>query len=659
MNIRDIIIYSHAGDMRRISLKVNGLNIVTGRSSTGKSALSDIVEYCMGRSDFNIPEGPIRDKVAWYAVIFQFPAEQVMIAKPAPATNASSCSRAMIRRGATVEPPPFSELRQNADDDTVTSILSGLLGIPANRTEVTDKQSRDSYIATIKHTYFYLFQKQWLVTNKEQLFYRQNEPFMPQSIKDTLPILLGIVPDDQFETDTKLRGARRDLKIAQKQLLEAQRFGEELSVRAIGLISEAQQVGIVSRGSSPTTTKEALETLTVITQWKPASVPDEDMQRIAGLEDEIAAIRKERAAANETLRATRLFAEKEDGFTNEAQEQKSRLESIRALPKHPETGEWQWPFAPANLGLETPIGKSLLRELESLDRELAAVGGERPHLEEYSQKLQATIGEITQRLRSKDEELAAAIAANAAIAEMGNRNASAARVVGRVSLFLETYRPDDNLAQLSKCVDDLQSMVSQLEKAAGTHDSAERLASALNIISNRISRYVTELEAEFFEFPFRFDLGQLTVVADRLERPVPMNKTGGGANHLAYHLGALLALHHFASTNKKPIPSFLFLDQPTQVYFPSEMIYKSTSGTIEDTERDADLDKVRKLFLMLHRFATTEVPGFQIIVTEHANLRDQWFQDSIVEVPWTKPPALVPDNWPAAANPTPPHTKPL
>jgi hypothetical protein len=650
MNIRDIVIYSHTGEMRRISLKVNGLNIVTGRSSTGKSALSDIVEYCMGRSDFNIPEGPIRDKVAWYAVIFQFAGEQVMIAKPAPATNAASCSRAMIRRGATVEPPPFAELRQNAEDDAVASLLSGLLGIPANRTEVSEKQSRDSYIATIKHTYFYLFQKQGLIANKDQLFYRQNEQFMPQAIKDTLPILLGIAPDDRLETDFKLRVARRDLKIAQKQWSEAQQFSEDLSVRAIGLMSEAQQVGILSRAPVPTTPKEALETLTSITEWKPAAVPEEDMRRIAGLEDEITAIRKERAAASETLRATRLFAEKEDGFTNEAQEQKSRLESIRALPKHPETGEWQWPFAPANLGLDTPIGKSLLHELESLDRELDSVGGERPHLEEYTQKLQTQIEEIHQKLRSKDEALAAAIAANAAIAEMGNRNAAAARIVGRVSLFMETYRTDDDLARLKKRVDDMQAQVAELEKASGADDSAERLASALNIISSRISRYVKDLEAEFSEFPFRLDFNQLTVVADRPERPIPMNKTGGGANHLAYHLGAMLALHHFASTNRKPMPSFLFLDQPTQVYFPSEQVYKSASGSVEETERDADLEKVRKLFQMLYNFTTKEVPGFQIIVTEHANLRDPWFQDSIVGVPWTKPPALVPDEWPGSEN---------
>ena len=315
------------------------------------------------------------------------------------------------------------------------------------------------------------------------------------------------------------------------------------------------------------------------------------------------------------------------------------------MPTNPKSGDWQWPFAPVNLGLDTPIGEFLIQELRSLDHELETVVGERPHLEEFTQRLESQILDLNQKLRSKEEELAAAIAANAAIAEMGNRNAAAARTVGRISLFLETYRPEDDLASLKARVEELQSQVTQLERDSGADDSEERLTSILNIISNRISRYVAELEAEFSEFPFRFDLNQLTVVADRPERPVPMNKTGGGANHLVYHLSVMLAFHHFTSNNRKPVPSFLFLDQPTQVYFPSEQIYKAGSGSVAETERDSDLEKVRKLFAMLHRFASEESKGFQIIVTEHANLRDEWFQDSIVEVPWTKPPALVPEEW--------------
>jgi hypothetical protein len=67
-----------------------------------------------------------------------------------------------------------------------------------------------------------------------------------------------------------------------------------------------------------------------------------------------------------------------------------------------------------------------------------------------------------------------------------------------------------------------------------------------------------------------------------------MPRTGDGENHLAYHLSALLALHRFAANNKQPLPRFLLIDQPTQVYFPSEAVYKEAGGSIEKTEIDAD-----------------------------------------------------------------------
>jgi Protein of unknown function (DUF3732) len=137
----------------------------------------------------------------------------------------------------------------------------------------------------------------------------------------------------------------------------------------------------------------------------------------------------------------------------------------------------------------------------------------------------------------------------------------------------------------------------------------------------------------------------LTITIDRPDRPVPMNRTGGGENHLAYHLSALLALHMFAVKNKCPIPRFLLIDQPTQVYFPSEQVYKDVGGSVQKTKTDADLDAVRRMFEILLRFTQQDVPGFQLIVTEHANLSDKWFQDTLVEESWTKPPALVPEDW--------------
>lgn len=649
MKIRSIHIFSHDGQRRDLQFKVDGLNVITGRSSTGKSALSDIVEYCMGRSSFNVPEGIIRDKVAWFAVIYQFENEQVLIAKPTPPTGGATCSTAMLRRGVQLEIPEFKDLAVNTDDDSIVERLSRLLGIPENRTEVALEHSRASYDANVKHTFYYLFQKQGLVANKDQLFYRQNEQFQPQAIRDTLPILLGVSSHDRFELESKLRIAQRDLRICNKKLEQARNAVDTSHEQAIGLYSEAKAVGVIGNAGENPNADGIIEALKSALSWKPETLPDDDGGRISFLEDEVSRLRQVRRDTQARIDAARQFAKRAGGYENEAAEQIDRLASIKALPKNPDSGEWQWPFSERNLALDSPVAAVLLEELETLDKELRIATGQRPKLEAYLTDLSDKVDGIAGDIRQKETELSAAISANEVIAHMGTRNNAAARVVGRISLFLETLLPNEDLAMMEAESRRLISKIKQLEQQIGGDDSNERLTSILNNISAQVTKYVQKFEAEFKDFPARLNLPQLTIIFDRPERPVPMNRTGGGENHLAYHLSALLALHLFAAQNNRPIPQFLFIDQPTQVYFPSEQVYKDADGSVFKTEADADLNAVRRLFELLLKFTQVDVPGFQLIVTEHANLREQWFQDALVEDPWTKPPAFVPEEWPQEA----------
>jgi hypothetical protein len=625
MKIKSIHLYSHDGLRRDLQFKIDGLNVITGRSSTGKSALSDIIEYCMGRSTCNVPEGVIRDKVAWFAVIYQFPQEQVLIAKPTPTEGGTSCSIAMQRRGTELDVPAFEDLAVNTDDDGVVALLSRLLNIPENQTDVPIEHGRDSYEANIKHTHYYLFQKQGLVANKDQLLYRQNEQFQPQAIRDTLPILLGVSSNDRYELEAKLRIAQRELKINAKLLEEARDAIDTSQQKGLSLFSEARTVGIVDQAGQLSGSDGVIDSLRATAKWKADSLAEDDGGRIDGAHQ---------------------FSKKAGGFETEAAEQMDRLASIKALPKNPVTGEWQWPFCEENLALESPVAVVLLNELATLDAEMSIVVGQRPKLESYLAEQEGRVRETVDNIKSKEAELSAAIAANEIIAAMGTRNNAAARVVGRISLFLENLIPNEELKAREIEHRRLKLKVDELEKRIGADSSNERLISILNNISSQVSQYIKAFEAEFSIFPVRLDLNNLTIVFDRPERPVPMSRTGGGENHLAYHLSGLLALHLFASKNNRPIPQFLLIDQPTQVYFPSEKVYQEADGSIQKTEADADLAAVRRLFELLLKFTEKDVPGFQLIVTEHANLRDQWFQDALVEQPWTKPPALVPEGWP-------------
>jgi len=645
MKIKSIHIYSHSGQRRDLQFKVNGLNIITGRSSSGKSALSEIVEYCMGRSSFNVPEGVIRDKVAWFAVIYQFEREQVLVAKPTPRSGDASCSTAMLRRGTELQVPAFGELAENSDDEVIVTVLSRLLGIPENRTDVALEHSRGIYEANVKHTFYYLFQKQGLVANKDQLLYRQNEAFQPQTIRDTLPILLGVSSNDRYELEGKLRTAQRDLRLNAKLLEQARDAIDTSHEKAIGLHSEAMAVGVIGGTDLNLTADWIIESLRAALAWKPETVPEDDGSRVSRIEEELGKLRKERREAQARIDAARQFSRRAGGYESEATEQLDRLASIKALPRNADTGAWQWPFSEPDLALESPIATVLLNELTSLAAELRIASGQRPKLEAYLSDLDSKAQKIVGAIKEKEAELSAAIAANELLAQMGTRHNAAARVVGRISLFLEGLAPNEELARLEGEQRRLKLKVEDLEKRIGADDSNERLSSILNIISTHVSRYIQKFEAEFLDFPARFDLSNLTVVIDRPERPVPMSRTGGGASHLAYHLSALLALHLFAVKNNRPIPRFLLIDQPTQVYFPSEETYKDADGSIQKTEADADLKAVRRLFELLLKFTQEDAPGFQLLVTEHANLREQWFQDALVEQPWTKPPALVPDDW--------------
>ena len=53
--IKDIVFYGHNGEMRRLELSPGRLNIITGASKTGKTALIAVLEYCFGSSECQIP----------------------------------------------------------------------------------------------------------------------------------------------------------------------------------------------------------------------------------------------------------------------------------------------------------------------------------------------------------------------------------------------------------------------------------------------------------------------------------------------------------------------------------------------------------------------------------------------------------------------------
>lgn len=84
IQILDIVLYSLQGEQRVLSLRPGEVNIITGDSKTGKSALISIVDYCFGSSLCSVPEGVIKNSVSWYAVRLTDGSAEHFVARRAP-----------------------------------------------------------------------------------------------------------------------------------------------------------------------------------------------------------------------------------------------------------------------------------------------------------------------------------------------------------------------------------------------------------------------------------------------------------------------------------------------------------------------------------------------------------------------------------------------
>src|SRR5205085_2504870 len=107
LQIDRLLLYSTSGQIRRLQFRKGTVNVITGASGTGKSSIISIVEYCLGRSEFGVPEGEISDNVSWYGVVYALGKQQVLVAKPKPREDKQSQSEVYFETASRIQDPRF------------------------------------------------------------------------------------------------------------------------------------------------------------------------------------------------------------------------------------------------------------------------------------------------------------------------------------------------------------------------------------------------------------------------------------------------------------------------------------------------------------------------------------------------------------------------
>ena len=466
MQIKEIIIYGNQGQIRRLKFNLGVANIITGKSMSGKTSVGEIIDYCLGDGNCNIAEGVVRDNISWYALLLQFSNEQIFIARQNPPKNQQSTNYCYIELGKNLTIPSINDLQPNTNTKGVIDIISRKLGISENLNTPKEDQTRLPLEANLRHALFYCFQNQYEIASPKILFHKQQEDFITQAIKDTLPYFMGIID----ESALSLENERTELK---RQLIrENKRLAEQLMLqgggldRAVTLLSEARSVGIIDDNfivdyDDHDAMHNALEK---VRNWEPANVTPINLDRLTLLQKELQEKEEELNTINDDIDNASKYIIGVNDYSNANSQQARRLKSIGLFEQLNIDGN-KCPFCSGELRENSlPTASKIKQAIIDLNNNIDTIEREKPRISKHIADLTASREVLRNNIYNNKLQIEAEYAQQTFASQIKDLNSRRAHVVGRISLWLESVQQTDNYDGKKNTIDRLESRIKEIEE---------------------------------------------------------------------------------------------------------------------------------------------------------------------------------------------------
>lgn len=632
--IKEIAIFNSDGDKRNIEFN-DGLNIITGDSKTGKSALIEIVDYCLFSSRSSIPKGKITDFASLYVVIFQVDDFFIIVGRNSP--DAGNINEAYLNietsseKVENIQLDYFNDLALKPIKNDVQTEFEQYLGLSFSQLESGyDRVSKLS----IRDTVSFIFQHQNLIANKHAIFYRFDDVNKRKRVIEALPVLLGLVDEEYYELKKQKTQIERLIKNEQKLIekIKSRKKNEAETLR------EWIQVYYSQIGQSLDANLNILQLRKIGLNLPIPPIIIQDQTKlytdISNFENERELLYIEKDEIESSLSS--LLSNNTDGF-----EYAKQLVSIYSKQKYnnSEITNACCPLCDSPvIELNEDIQK-LESSKEKLVEELSKISVFSKdntqlinRLKEKKKKIDYRIRVITRNIN----ELTKNNKEYEGLKEKRDRIIHQKGVIETtIKNILEQNKIGDDSEELKKLQEELKDINLRLVKYVGLKSFKEDTEKVLKEHMDRIAGNL-DFEKELKPVDFYFDIDDFSFIHQHKGK-IRLDEMGSGANWLACHLSIMVAfLHLSCSNNKSVIPSLLMIDQPSQVYFPRTA--KLNEMDSEDADVfDDNIKQVRQIFKVLKDEIDLieKNTGFkpQIIVLEHAN--DNAFKEYIIK-DWDK-----------------------
>lgn len=639
--------------LRIIDFDLSKVNVITGYSQKGKSAIIPIIDYCLGSSKCMIPVGIIRQKTEWFGILLQTEHTQILLARQEPGVHRHSTSLMYMKEAKIIS--DFERPHVNCNIDSVKNRLNELavlssLGFEGELDQHQGFKSRPSFRDFVS----FVFQPQHIVANPFTLFYRADTYEHREKLRTIFPLALGAIDNEYLALKEELNQLEELLNKKKKELETSRLTAEAWKSRLKEFYSQGRELGLLPDSGEPDDswdTEKYLNYLKRIPQnIENMGLPKVDEGGTERVIREIIGLKKEEEEISHDLGVRRLKLIKIEQvrssleiYKKEVESQNSRLESIGWFADKIKSFNI-CPFCGSeNDSALTEISR-LLSLADNVKNASDAVVNANSVLDREVAQIKKQLRHLEERLNIVRKHRLALEGESKEINEKRHVLSEVYRYIGRLEQSLDNIRIISDGSELTQEISNLEKKVKDIREKLDPSFVERRIDNALLKISLIMLHYTEILGVEKPNSMARLDVKNLTLkILDDDGKFDYLWEIGSGANWMGYHISIMAALHeYFVSLANNHVPQILIIDQPSQVYFPESFPSEMTNTR----EVSDDIVRTRWIFKALSDLLKRTNNKVQIIVSEHAeDITWEGLDNIHVVERWRYDNALIPDAW--------------
>ncbi len=631
---------------RVIDFQPGIVNVISGASKTGKSAVIPIIDYCLASGKCSIPVGTIRRACSWFGIVVQTIEGQKLFARREPG-EAKQTGDMMVLEGESVEVPIETPIK-NSTADAVKQMLNSLSALSNLDLEPGADPGYNSRVSFRDLTAF-IFQPQYIVANPAVLYFNADTTEHREKLKAIFPYVLGALTADMLAAKWEIDKLQRQLRRKESELATMRSSVRTWQVEAQGWIKQAIELGLIPPDTvMPSAWSDLLEMLRSISEVDNRAadltvasieVTLVELQTLRENERKVAA---ELAEQRQRLNEIQRLIDSSLSYGSAIQIQRERLDVANWIEMLVDRSDD--PVVALGGGGREKV--EMLREaLRGVELQLRSQPSLSDAFDRERLRLRSEVEKGTAKLSAIRQEMVLLERQSEEVRSATYRSDRIERFLGRLEQILLLYERAGNDSALPNEIDNIKNLLADLRKVYSEGHIRQKQASALKIVESYAASIIPALDAEWPEAPIEMSLDDLTIRVVHTDRSDYLWEIGSGANWLAYHIVVTLALQRFFLNDVgHPVPALLVFDQPSQVYFPRGFDVQHVSD--RGRSRDQDIVAIRSVFEALGAEVIRAGGRLQIIVLDHAG-QDVWGDIPGVALiqEWRGDDKLVPLDW--------------